>query len=801
LSAREAEVASLVAAGKSTREIADSLFVTQRTVEAHVAAIYRKLDVHSRAELAVRLLRETGAASPEAPAPPPTNLPRSRRALVGRLSDCEHITNAIEAHDLVTLTGAGGIGKTRIALAIGGAWQERVRDGVWFIDLAPLGDSASVAAAVARALGIPSIPDTPHLDRIIAHLRRKETLLILDNCEHVIDGAALVVDTVLTGCSGVKILATSREPLRVADEVRYRVPSLSESEAAQLFAERVTDRIHHATFTREDRRLIAEICGRLDGIALAIELAAARIGLFSVAEIAANLDERFTIRYGGNRTARPRHQTMRALIDWSFDLLNPAEQRLFANLAIFAGGCTVEAAAAVCSPGLPVDSSIVDTLSSLIDKSLVVADFESGDSRYRLLESSRIYAREKLRERNEFEAAARNHARYYTSLAEACETVYERQSEPAWRLRSESELENWRAALHWSFGDNGDPELGQRLTCALSPVWRDFAHVEGRMWFKAAREHVRTPSTDVAARLAILQARMALGVHDYDTVLESAGKARALYRELDDPLGLAYAAFFAAATRVLSGAADAPIAAIADVLQTARAHGELRLIGHALESLAISRFTAGDLDSARDFFRQAFEVFRELGSDRLTGRLAFNLAELEFQAGNADAALEIALGVLPSARDLNDHFLGDALGNIAAYLVRVDRFGEAHRYALEAYELAYDRRSGKNAAALFALQHLAAIAALAHGKSATAARLLGYVDAHMARLGAVRHYTEQQEYDRILAHLDTVLEAAAITRLRETGASLNEESCISEARSALNSSTSDMSTRPGGTRR
>jgi len=258
-------------------------------------------------------------------------------------------------------------------VAIGGELQAGMRGGVWFADLAPLRDANAVVAALALALGIAQSRNASLLESVTAHLRLAQALVILDNCEHVIDEVARVADAILNACPQVKILATSREPLRVAGEARYRLPSLRPADAIELFAERVRGRMPALAFDDEDHRLIAEICARLDGIPLAIELAAARVGVLSVSEVAGNLDRRFAILTDGERTALPRHRTMRALLDWSYDLLDAAEQRLFARLAIFAGGFTLDAVTAVGSPDSGGEAAIFEALASLVDKSLARA--------------------------------------------------------------------------------------------------------------------------------------------------------------------------------------------------------------------------------------------------------------------------------------------------------------------------------------------------------------------------------------------------------------------------------------------
>jgi len=340
----------------------------------------------------------------------PNNLPRQLTPLVGREDVLAEIEPFVREHPLVTLVGTGGVGKTRVALQVGANLLDGSGDGVWFVELAPLTDSELVAGTIAAALGVREQQQRSILETLLHYLKPLRLLLVLDNCEHVIQEAAKVAAAILQGAPDVRILATSREPLRITGEHAFRMPSLavpiegdmvSADEALKygavaLFTLRASEADSKFRLTDDSVPVVIEICQRLDGIAFAVELAAARVKVLGPRRLASRLDERFRVLTGGSRTALPRQQTMRALIDWSHDLLSEQEQKLFRRVAIFVGGWMLEAAEAVCADETLELLDVVDLMGSLVEKSLVVADADEGEARYRFLESTRAFALEKL---------------------------------------------------------------------------------------------------------------------------------------------------------------------------------------------------------------------------------------------------------------------------------------------------------------------------------------------------------------------------------------------------------------------
>jgi predicted ATPase/DNA-binding winged helix-turn-helix (wHTH) protein len=425
----------------------------------------------------------TMAAAQPAAALPPTNLPGPVSELIGRDDElCEIV--GLAAHRLVTLTGPGGIGKTRLALAVARRVLPQFADGVWLAELSSLADPALVPATVAAAVGLKLGAGEVSAQRVAQTLADRQLLLVLDTCEHVIAAAATMVETVLRACSGLRIIATSREPLRAEGEQIYPVPPLAvpaedtEAEddplqygAAQLFAVRSRANGAHVSEDRHGAAVIAAICRRLDGIPLAIELAAARTAALGIEELAARLDDRFQLLTGGRRTALPRHQTLRATLDWSYDLLPEPERVLLRRLAVFAGVLGLDAASAVvASPGLP-QSGIVDGLFNLVAKSLVLTESDSRTQRYRLLDTTRAYALEKLAQSGELDGVERRHAEFYRDLFERAETEWETRPTAEWLADYGWRGDNLRAALDWAFSSTGDASVGVALTAAAVPLW------------------------------------------------------------------------------------------------------------------------------------------------------------------------------------------------------------------------------------------------------------------------------------------------------------------------------------------
>jgi len=486
----------------------------------------------------------------------PNNLPAQLTSFIGREKEIVELKRELNDHHLVTLTGSGGTGKTRLSLQVAAEVMDSFPDGVWFLELAPVTDPALVPNTLANLLGLRESAETKQTisELVCGYLHTRKALLVFDNCEHLIEACSRFADLLLRSCKDVKILASSREALGVAGEMDWHVPSLSlpdikhlpsieqlsQYEAVRLFIERATLVQPHFSVTKDNAPAIAQICFRLDGIPLAIELAAARANVLAVDQIAKRLDDRFRLLTGGARTALPRQQTLRALIDWSYNLLSEDERLLFRRLAVFVGGWTLEAAEAVCS-GEGIESDLVlDLLSQLVNKSLVVMTEENGESRYHPLETIRQYAREKLFELGEGEAMRDRHMQALLKHAEKAEPEIRGANQLFWLDRVEAEYENMRAALEWSREHNLDACL--RLVGALWRFWDLRAYsIEAIEWFEQSLALTQDQHSIARARVLSRASVFFRNLNDPKKARQFAEEAATLSRNLNERSSLAMA--------------------------------------------------------------------------------------------------------------------------------------------------------------------------------------------------------------------------------------------------------------------
>jgi predicted ATPase/class 3 adenylate cyclase/DNA-binding CsgD family transcriptional regulator len=548
------------------------------------------------------------------------NLPAQFTSFVGRGAQLIEVGKLLAGNRLVTLSGAGGAGKTRLAVEVANQVAGDYAEGVWYVDLAPLTDPDLVAVAVARALGLPDQPGRSTMDTLLQFVRDRQQLVVLDNCEHLLDACAELVVALLGAAPGLTLLATSREPIGVPGEATWRVPSLSVAdEAIELFADRA--RLAQAGFaiTADNAATVAEICQRLDGMPLAIELAAARVRALSVAEILDSLHDRFRLLTGGARTAVRRQQTLRASVDWSHALLTETERILFRRLAVFLGGFDLDAAQAVAGAEGLQRYQVLDQLSLLVDKSLVVAESVRGRTRYRLLETVRQYTLEKLGESGEADAVRSRHRDHYTTMAALLDAPagrdYEQRIEQA-----ETEMDNLRAAFGWS-RENSDLELELALASSLQPLWLGRGRIrEGRAWFDAALTDDNARHAEVAeavrARALADQAVLAT-VAGVGGGLDQAQRAVALAREVDDRALLARAL----TARGLIAAYNAEPAGsyFAEAGGLARESGDQWRLSQILAWQTRGAVTAGDPVGARATGQEGRDLSEAIG-DRFASR-------------------------------------------------------------------------------------------------------------------------------------------------------------------------------------
>ena len=432
----------------------------------------------------------------------PNNLPVQLTSFIGRRKEINDIKRLFQHVHLITLLGPGGTGKSRLGLEAAGRLLSIFPHGVWLVDLAPVTDPSAVEGTTLAALNLPPELHRPAIDMLCDYLHDKDVLILLDNCEHLLESTARMVNRLLQAAPGLRILASSREALGITGEVAYRVPSLTipdplavpssrslqGSDSVKLFLDRAAAASPAFTLSDENAPAIVQICCRLDGIPLALELAAARVSTLSAGQIAARLDDRFRLLTGGSRIALERHQTLLAALDWSFNLLSPPEQLLFTRLSVFVGGWTLEAAESVCAGGALHRQDILDLLAHLVNKSLVVAEPWHSETRYRFLETMRQYAGEKLDEAKESENLRDQHLRYFMEFTETAEPHLTHPEQLEWFDRLDADHDNLRAALEWSLGKES-PEFTLRLCAALGQFWLVHSYLlEGAHYLQRALE-------------------------------------------------------------------------------------------------------------------------------------------------------------------------------------------------------------------------------------------------------------------------------------------------------------------------
>ena len=680
------------------------------------------------------------------PITPRDNLPLQLSSFVGREKELNDIAKLIGKSRLVTLTGVGGIGKTRLSLEAARKIFSDFPDGMWFIELAPLSDPAFVPQAVVNALGLIEQAGRLPVSILTDFLRVKRTLLILDNCEHLIQACAQLAETLLHNCPDLHILATSREALEIAGETLYLVPplmipdsahvaleSLSDYEAVQLFVERAQSALAGFMFTQDNAPSIAQICHQLDGIPLALELAAARMKVLRVEEIAARLHDSFRLLTGGARTALPRHQTLRAMIDWSYDLLSEPERVLLRRLSVFAGGWTLEAAESVCVDVGQDDTSysksilpndVLDLLTSLVNKSLIIVKREQGkETRYRMLETIRQYALEKLWTASEGDVNRQRHLAYFVDLAERAEPNLRAFDMVMWLDRLEAEHDNIRAALEWA--QESDVEAQLRLASALLWFW----HIRGRRnegidWLERglsievterggqlltpARSLIRGNALNASGALMTMffdyekaRARLeeSLGLFQEIGPAGARGMAYALwglvssvgsappppsvgnqemslleqsltlFREVGDKFGIAQCLLSLAGSREMEDDYKQAIIVAEEQLAVRKEIGDQDGIATALGNLRDLVFKEGDYQKAIVFHEESLAIFRKLGNKWAIGYGLSQFGDIFLYQGDYPEATKIYEEALAFAHDVSDRFLiaynSYSLGGIA----------------------------------------------------------------------------------------------------------------------------------------
>jgi non-specific serine/threonine protein kinase len=630
-----------------------------------------------------------------------SELPHQLTTFIGRETELAEVLGAARRSRLVTIIGTGGVGKTRLAIEAARRLAESEIDSIHFVDLAPLWEPDLLERTVIVALGGSQDPGSVPLETIVELLAAPRSLVLIDNCEHLIDPVARLSDRLLRSVPGLHVLATSREPLDIAGEARYTVPPLSEEDGVRLFMERAHSVDHRLALTQETRSTVVQLCLGLDGLPLAIELAAARAGQMPIGEIVSRLDHRFALLTKSGRIAEPRHQTMHSAISWSYDLLTSEERAAFACLSVFIGGFDTSAAEAVAACSF-------DVLGRLVDKSIVVLGTGvKGRARYRLLETLRQYAQEQLLESGKAETTKRRHFKHFAAVADMAAAELQGPNQIFWMDRLDEELANLRAALEW--GRTEDPNAA--LVAAVDLIW--FWHhrgyyAEGRSWLGQLATIAPSPRPETLAAALTQAADFAFTSGDRATAVLEHDRALQLWRRLGDPGGVARALIakgIAASPTRADFAEQRPL--FDEALREARIAGKEYLVVQGLVFLGWAEDSAGDHEKGRTHVREAESIARQIGDVFMLGFVLERLAKIDQNQGDLEAAgahFVQSLELYRTARSWQ--FASDALTHLG--FLRMDQKREAEaRLHFEA-ALTLEGASVPNALAVAGLANVAA---------------------------------------------------------------------------------------------
>jgi len=631
------------------------------------------------------------------------NLPTSRDTFVGRTEELAVLRSLLRSRRLVTLTGAAGVGKTRLAVEVAHANLDEY-DESWLVELAALVDGALVPQALTSLLRLSEEPGHELVETLARHLADRRALIVLDNAEHVVTACAHLADTLLAACPGVSVLATSQEPLRIAGEAQWPVPALDVPSAdavdtdalagypsVRLFCDRAGER-RGFVLTPEVAPAVSQICRRLDGIPLAIELAAARVGVLSPHEIAGRLDDRFRLLTGGSRAVLPRHQTLRRALDWSYDLLSEAERALLRRLSVFAGGATLHDTERVCAGDEVAEADVFELLAALVAKSLVLATSAGTQTRFVMLETVRHYGRDRLIEAGEAGEWRARQALWCLAVAERAEPELTGRHQRLWLERLQAEHDNLQAALAWATAE-GDGELTARLSSALTLFWRMRGHfAEGRRWLDAALQW--SPSLDhrLKARLRWGAGFLALMVGDPGAT-SHLEESLELYRGLDDRQGIGRALLLLGNCLVFSKP-EMAVDVLHESMTEARKAQDSWCLAHALAECGLALVRQGEVAEARRALEESVAVSSQAGDDQGL-RIALSvLGDLCLQCGDLDEADLILTRALRLVRELDESYgISAVLANLAELATTRGEYQRSIAFLHEALAIARDTGS------------------------------------------------------------------------------------------------------------
>lgn len=683
----------------------------------------------------------------------PNNLPVHLTSFVGRTREIKELSNTLATARLVTITGSGGSGKTRLAIRVAGNVLRRFLDGVFFVDLASVRDPRLVPQAVASGIGIREVPGKSISDSVLEFLKDRNLLLLLDNCEHLVAASAEFAERSLSYSSSLRILATSREALGLFGEVLWSIPSLSvpspehqpppdqliEYDAPRLFVDRAVAILPEFEPNDEEARAITQICRRLDGIPLAIELAAARLDVLTPEQIAERLDDRFKLLTGGSTTSPGRQKTLEATVDWSYQLLSQPDRSLLTRLSIFAGGCTLDAAEEVCSGGSVPRPEVLNIISSLVSKSLVNAERTAGGIRYGMLETIREYARERLIAAGVFDVLARSHRDWYLTMVERVQV-----ERTGWHFAAlVQEDDNVRSALEWSIA-LPDPEAAFRFCLALEPIWRGRgSYREMQSWVRRSLEIESESATALRALVLGVAGRCATQLGDY------AG-ARVFHQE---------------------------------ALDLARSMGDDMLIARSLRGLGWVALEEGDFATSRSLANESLTILRNHGTPLGTALLLNDLGEIaraEGDLGSAQDFYKEALAIHRETQDLQG--ASTTLSNLGSVAISLGELPTARESFIEALRIALDLEH--EAQAVSNIQGLGGLAAI-EGYPRRAVLLLAAADTFISSAGYTLNPPDRAAVDRWITSARSALEPAIFEALWAEGRATSFEDAVARALKGL----------------
>lgn len=708
-------------------------------------------------------------ASSEAP---PNNLPAQLTPFIGRDEELAHIRSLLNDHRLVTVLGAGGIGKTRAALEAASSLIAAFPDGAWFVDLASIHEPKLVVSAIAQALGVVDTGSLPLIDSIVRSCKSKRMLLIFDNCEQVSEAVGETAQRLLGDCAAITILATSREPLCIEAECKYRMPSMSLADGLALFEMKAQSSGAQFALSEENKLQVEEIIRRVDGIALAIEIVASQLSHFGLSGLATHLERCLNMPASVNRGKVPRQQTMRALIDWSYGLLSRGERRLFRQLAVFRGGMTLDAVLNVCV----VDSGdVLALLAALVDKSLLVPDADD-QPRYRVLEPTREYAIEQLESAHEREATIARHCRYYAcASAKAYDDTF-KMNLRTWIEQTLRDLQNYRAAIDWGLLQRNDVESGAQIVSNLVHLWWEWLENEGRGLVQDALRAVEgSGSQRLHAELVIASATL----DRLSAEPEPCAKAVSVLKQSGSRVRYADALnIYARNALGTRGWGSQAVQYLEESLSISRDLGCLRMSAATLRYLSYWYHRLGQIQKATAALEEAVLIVRRYNDKWRMVDTLVALAETRFYDNDVSAAIECLREALSVADEIGYQSDGQMPANMAAYLLESGDFAGAWKCARESLDLAllFEARMPL----IFALQHLACISAII-GNIERAAYIIGYVDGTLSAAEGVRELTEEKGYKKLMELLRGGLDAQHLSETLAEGARAAQSAVVAQA--------------------